>query len=71
MEETMNSMQNENIQSTQEKTLPPVQKASLVKRVIAGIVDIFVFVFFWILLQSFIVTPIAKSCAKDYDVRQQ
>lgn len=71
MEETMNSMQNENIQSTQEKTLPPVQKASLVKRVIAGIVDIFVFVFFWILLQSFVVTPIAKSCAKDYDVRQQ
>lgn len=70
MEDTMNSVANQKDYSKNEPVFPPVQKASVVKRVVGGLVDIFIFIFCWILLQAFVVTPIVKSCAKDYNTHQ-
>lgn len=50
---------------------PPVEKANLVKRVIAGIIDLFVAVFIFLMMQSFVVFPIAKACAPQYNQNYQ
>ena len=50
-----------------EEKIVPVQNAGLVKRTIAGIVDLFVLFFMFLMLQSFVVFPIATSVAKDYN----
>lgn len=49
---------------------PPVTKAGLVKRTFAGIIDLFVVVFIFMMLQSFVTFPIAKAASKDYDTYQ-
>lgn len=49
----------------------PVERANLVKRVIAGIIDLFVAVFLYLMLQSFVIFPIAKACAPQYNQNYQ
>ncbi len=55
------------MEETKEERVVPVVNAGLVKRTFAGIIDIFVLIFVFLLLQSFAVFPIAKAIAKDYD----
>ena len=45
MEDTMNENSNKNIENNIDNVVPPVQRASLSKRIIAGILDFFIFVF--------------------------
>lgn len=55
------------MEEVKEERIVPVQSAGLVKRTIAGIIDLLVLLFVFIMLQGFVVFPIYKSIAKDYD----
>ncbi|MCH5180631.1 MAG: RDD family protein [Erysipelotrichales bacterium] len=59
------------MEEVKEERIVPVQNAGLVKRTFAGIVDLFVLVFVFLLVQGFAVFPIATSVAKDYDAKYE
>ena len=62
---------NKNIEKdNMDEVVPPVQRASLSKRIIAGILDFFIFVFLMFLIQPFAINPADKHFAKDYNVLQ-
>lgn len=54
-------------ETIKEEKIVPVQNAGLVKRTVAGIVDLLILFFMFLMLQSFIIFPIATSVAKDYN----
>lgn len=58
------------MEETKERIVP-VQNAGLVKRTIAGVIDLFVLIFVFLILQGFAVFPIATSIAKDYDTKYE
>lgn len=50
-----------------EERVVPVHNAGLVKRTFAALLDVFIFLAVFFMLQGMVVFPIARSIAKDYD----
>ena len=70
MEYAINENSNKKIEDDFDNIVPPVQRASLSKRIIAGILDFFIFVFLMFLIQPFAINPAVKHFAKDYSVHE-
>lgn len=71
MEYAINENNTKNIEKdNMDNVVPPVQRASLSKRIIAGILDFFIFIFLMFLIQPFAINPTVKYFAKDYNMHE-
>ena len=65
MEYAINENNTKNIEKdNMDNVVPPVQRASLSKRIIAGILDFFIFIFLMFLIQPFAINPTVNILQK-------
>lgn len=70
MEYAINENKSFESQESNVNVVPPVHRASLSKRIIAGILDFFIFIFLMFIIQPFAVNPVVKYFAKDYSAHE-